>query len=154
MAAQKWEITFVKAQLRLTSQKLGHLQEKNDSKGSITRRDIATLLAQGNVGLARTKAHSLFMEENLSDVLEILEMHVGVILEHIMELEHNTPSPAVIEAAASIIFASPRVDSQDLQVVRELLVNRLGPDFARASVGNRDRCVSDRVKSRSRSFPD
>ncbi|KAJ3854667.1 regulator of Vps4 activity in the MVB pathway-domain-containing protein [Lentinula lateritia] len=138
-------IWLFQAQLRLTSQRLGHLQEKNDSRGSITRRDIATLLQQGNVGLARVKAQNLFQDDIQGDVFEMLEMHVGVILEHIMELEHKSPSPAVIEAASSIIYASPRVDSRDLQVVRELLVNRMGSDFARASVGNRDRCVSDRI---------
>ncbi|KAJ4495657.1 regulator of Vps4 activity in the MVB pathway-domain-containing protein [Lentinula lateritia] len=145
MALPQWELTSVKAQLRLTSQRLGHLQEKNDSRGSITRRDIATLLQQGNVGLARVKAQNLFQDDIQGDVFEMLEMHVGVILEHIMELEHKSPSPAVIEAASSIIYASPRIDSRDLQVVRELLVNRMGSDFARASVGNRDRCVSDRI---------
>ncbi|KIK59802.1 hypothetical protein GYMLUDRAFT_1003603 [Collybiopsis luxurians FD-317 M1] len=142
MAPPLWEITSVKAQLRLTSQRLGHLQEKNDSKGSIIRRDIATLLQQGNVGLARVKAQNLYQEDVLGDVLEILEMHVGVILEHISELEYN---PAVIEAVSSIIFASPRVESKELQVVRELLVQRLGPDFTRASVGNKDQLVSDRI---------
>ncbi|KAJ3935262.1 MAG: regulator of Vps4 activity in the MVB pathway-domain-containing protein [Lentinula lateritia] len=142
MALPQWELTSVKAQLRLTSQRLGHLQEKNDSRGSITRRDIATLLQQGNVGLARVKAQNLFQDDIQGDVFEMLEMHVGVILEHIMELEHKSPSPAVIEAASSIIYASPRIDSR---VVRELLVNRMGSDFARASVGNRDRCVSDRI---------
>ncbi|KAF5391263.1 hypothetical protein D9757_001983 [Collybiopsis confluens] len=145
MAPQHWELTSVKAQLRLTSQRLGILQEKNDSKGSIVRRDIATLLEQGNVGLARVKAQNLFQEDILGDVLEILEMHVGVILEHISELDPNSPSPAVIEAASSIIFAAPRVESKDLQIVRELLVQRLGPDFARASIGNKDKCVSDRI---------
>ncbi|KAJ3916268.1 regulator of Vps4 activity in the MVB pathway-domain-containing protein [Lentinula edodes] len=138
-------IWLLQAQLRLTTQRLGHLQEKNDSRGSITRRDIATLLQQGNVGLARVKAQNLFQDDIQGDVFEMLVMHVGVILEHIMELEHKSPSPAVIEAASSIIYASPRVDSRDLQVVRELLVNRMGSDFARASMGNRDRCVSDRI---------
>ncbi|KAJ4488065.1 regulator of Vps4 activity in the MVB pathway-domain-containing protein [Lentinula aciculospora] len=145
MALPQWELNSVKAQLRLTSQRLGHLQEKNDSRGSITRRDIATLLQQGNIGLARMKAQNLFQEDIQGDVLEMLEMHIGVILEHIMELEHDSPSPAVVEAASSVIYASPRVGTKDLQVIRDLLVNRLGSDFARASVGNRDRCVSDRI---------
>lgn len=65
------------------------MQEKNDSRGSITRRDIATLLQQGNVGLARVKAQNLFQDDIQGDVFEMLEMHVGVILEHIMELEHK-----------------------------------------------------------------
>ncbi|KAJ3786155.1 regulator of Vps4 activity in the MVB pathway-domain-containing protein [Lentinula aff. detonsa] len=145
MALAQWELTSAKAQLRLASQRLGHLQEKNDSRGSITRRDIATLLQQGNAGLARVKAQNLYQDDIQGDAFEVLEMHVGVVLEHILELEHNSPGPAVIEAASSIIYASARVESKDLQLVRDLLVNRLGSDFVRASVGNRDRRVSDRI---------
>ncbi|KAJ3987134.1 regulator of Vps4 activity in the MVB pathway-domain-containing protein [Lentinula detonsa] len=145
MALAQWELTSAKAQLRLASQRLGHLQEKNDSRGSITRRDIATLLQQGNAGLARVKAQNLYQDDIQGDAFEVLEMHVGVVLEHILELEHNSPGPAVIEAASSIIYASARVESKDLQLVRDLLVDRLGSDFVRASVGNRDRRVSDRI---------
>lgn len=60
-----------------------------DSQGQITRRDIATLLQQGNVGLARAKAQKLVREDIYGDLLQTLEMLVGVILEHISELERK-----------------------------------------------------------------
>lgn len=68
-----------------------------------------------------------------------------------------------MEAAASIIYAAPHVESKgafhllsfaqtndvndtsDLQILRDILVQRLGADFARASVGNHDNYVSRRV---------
>lgn len=78
-----------KAQLRLTSQRLGQLQEKKDSQASITRRDIATLLQQGNVGLARAKAQKLISEDSIGDLLEILELHLGIVLEHVQELDQQ-----------------------------------------------------------------
>lgn len=65
------------------------MQSRKDSEGQITRRDIATLLSQSNVALARAKAQKLLREEAMSDVLETLEMHVGVILEHLGELENR-----------------------------------------------------------------
>lgn len=79
----------LQAQLRLTSQRLGQLQEKKDSQGQITRKDIATLLQQGNLGLARAKAHKLIQEDALGDLLEVLEMHVGLILEHFGEIDQR-----------------------------------------------------------------
>lgn len=81
--------TTPQVQLRLTSQRLGQLQEKKDSQGNITRRDIATLLQQRNIGLARAKAQNLIQEDALSDLLEILEMHTGLILEHFNELDQK-----------------------------------------------------------------
>jgi hypothetical protein len=77
------------AQLRLTAQRLGQLQSKKDSEGQITRRDIATLLYQNNVPIARAKAQKLIREDMLSDVLETLEMQIGVVLERFNELEQQ-----------------------------------------------------------------
>ncbi|KAF8894569.1 regulator of Vps4 activity in the MVB pathway-domain-containing protein [Infundibulicybe gibba] len=142
----KWDSMTVKAQLRFASQKLGQLQEKKDSQSTITRRDIATLLQQRHVALARAKAQKLIQDEVLGDILEMLEMHIGVILEHFNELEQRPdPTPVIVEAASSIIFAAPSIDSKDLKTVRDILVQRFGPDFARSASGNRDNHVSQRV---------
>ncbi|KAF5387100.1 hypothetical protein D9615_001614 [Tricholomella constricta] len=143
MANERWEPAFVKAQLRLTSLRLGQLQEKKDSQGAISRRDIATLLQQRNVGLARLKAQRLLQEDALGDLLEVLEMHVGQLLEHFNEIYQSTsPTPNVAEAASTIIYAAPHVDSKDLEIVSELLTQRLGPDFARSARGNHDSHVA------------
>ncbi|KAL6305401.1 regulator of Vps4 activity in the MVB pathway-domain-containing protein [Sparassis latifolia] len=141
-----WEPTRVKLQLRLTAQRLGQLQDKLEAQAQITRRDIATLLQQGNVALARAKAHKLINEDASGDLLQTLEMHVGVVLGHLNEFERSEPpSPVLVEAASSIIHATPQTQSRDLQVVRDLLIHRLGPDFARSAAGNRDHYVSSRV---------
>ncbi|KAK7014965.1 DUF292-domain-containing protein [Favolaschia claudopus] len=148
MAGSRWDPTSVKALFRLTSQRLGQLQEKKDSKASITRRDIATLLQQGNVGLARAKAQNLIQEDGVAgDLLEILEMHIGVLLEHFAEIDQQyVNSPVVLEAASSIIYAGgTQTESKELQTVREILVQRLGEDFARSAVLNSEHHVSSRV---------
>jgi hypothetical protein len=53
------------------------------------RADIATLIQQGNVPLARDKAERLMQEEVFGDLLGDLEMQVGLLLEHFRELEHG-----------------------------------------------------------------
>jgi hypothetical protein len=65
------------------------MQEKKDSQGQTTRRDIADLLQRGNVGLARAKAQNLIHEDSVADLLEALEMHVGLIVEHFAEIEQK-----------------------------------------------------------------
>ena len=72
--------------LRTTSQRLGHLQERKDSHGQLTRRDIATYLSQGHLALARAKAATLIQEDMMADLLEELEMLVGVVGSHVGEL--------------------------------------------------------------------
>ncbi|KAH7923526.1 hypothetical protein BV22DRAFT_1196659 [Leucogyrophana mollusca] len=141
-----WDPNAVKSLLRQTAQRLGQLQERKDSQGQITRRDIATLLQQGNIGLARAKAQNLIHDDATGDLLEMLEMHVGVLLEHLGELaEGRTPAPTTVEAASSIIFAAPHTESKDLNMVRGALVQRMGPHFARSASGNRDNHVSSRI---------
>ncbi|KAH7889329.1 regulator of Vps4 activity in the MVB pathway-domain-containing protein [Phlebopus sp. FC_14] len=135
----------LKALLRQTSQRLGQLQEKKDSLGQIARRDIATLLQEGNVGPARAKAQNLLRDDALGDLLEVLEMHVGLILEHHTELDPGrTPTPAVVEAAASIILAAPSIESKDLNLVRDVLIQRFGSAFSQ-SVHSTHSHVSPRV---------
>ena len=75
------------SQLRLTAQRLGQLQDKMESQAQITRKDIATLLQQDNVVVARAKAQKLMNEDALGDLLQTLEMHVGMIVGHLSELE-------------------------------------------------------------------
>ncbi|KAJ6455699.1 regulator of Vps4 activity in the MVB pathway-domain-containing protein [Mycena sanguinolenta] len=147
MAGARWDPTSVKALFRLTSQRLGQLQEKKDSQASITRRDIATLLQQGNVPLARAKAQNLIQEDVAGDLLETLEMHIGILLEHFNEVDQQfVNSPVVLEAASSIIFVgTAQTESRELEAVREILIQRLGEDFARSAVLNRDHHVASRV---------
>lgn len=81
-------------QMRLTAQRLGQLQDRMDSQAQITQRDIATLLQQGNVALARAKAQKLMRDDVKGDLMQTLEMHIGVILGHLNELERRCVSYA------------------------------------------------------------
>lgn len=78
--------------MRLTAQRLGQLQDRMDSQAQITQRDIATLLQQGNVALARAKAQKLMGDDVKGDLMQTLEMHIGVILGHLHELERRCVS--------------------------------------------------------------
>lgn len=80
---------LLQTQLRLTAQRLGLLQDKLEAQAQITRRDIAILLQQGNVAIARAKAQKLMKEDILSDLYQTMEMHVGVILGHLGEFERR-----------------------------------------------------------------
>ena len=88
------------AQLRLTAQRLGQMQDKMDAQGQITRRDVAYLLQQRNVAIARAKTQKLIRDDVYGDLLQTLEMLIGVLLEHIGELDHR------------YVFVQPRLRSR------------------------------------------
>ncbi|KAI5983056.1 regulator of Vps4 activity in the MVB pathway-domain-containing protein [Pisolithus albus] len=133
--------------LRTTSHRLCQLQERKDSQGQIIRRDIATLLYNGDVGLARAKAQNLMLEDRMGDLLEVLEMCVRVVLERVAELEKlgTQVSPVTTEAASTIVYAAPSTESKDLNLVRDVLVQRLGRAFAHSAVTNSKQTVAKQV---------
>jgi len=113
-------------QFRFAAQKLAQLQDKFESQAQITKGDIVTLLRRGNIGLARAKAESVIKDEIHADLLQTLEMYLGVLLEQFAEIEKKysnfcciaasshpldttrlIPSPPLVEAASGIIYAAP-----------------------------------------------
>lgn len=136
---------MTKVLLRSTSQRLGQIQERIDSQGQITRRDIATLLQQNNTALARAKAQNLIQDDTKGDLLEVIEMHVSMVIEHLGELdEERSPGPVLIEAAASIIAAAPSINIKELNVVRDMLIQRMHHHFS-SSPNNLEKHVPLRV---------
>ncbi|KAF9652839.1 hypothetical protein BDM02DRAFT_3265870 [Thelephora ganbajun] len=141
-----WDSAKARAQFRLAAQKLGQLQDKFESQAQITKGDISTLLRQGNIGLARAKAESVIKDEIHTDLLQVLEMYLGVVLEQFAEIEKKLiPGPPLVEAASGIIYAAPTLGIRELQMARDVLIQRLGKEFSRAVTGNKDRYVSSRV---------
>lgn len=113
-------------------QHLSQVQERKHSQHQITRRDVAKLLYGGNIVLARAKAQNLLQDDKMNDLLDVLALCVGTVLDHtskldngwvavltpqatcvnVMFLNHYRPSysRAVIEAASTIVYAAPRME--------------------------------------------
>ncbi|KAL5533129.1 hypothetical protein ACEPAF_4905 [Sanghuangporus sanghuang] len=142
-----WDPTRAKAQIRLAAQRLGQLQDRKDSLAHITSKDIATLLGHRNVSLARTKAQNLMNEDAVSNAMEVLEMYCALVLERFSELEKDELelNPSMVEAVATIIYAAPFTECQELLIVRGVLMDRLGPDFSQSALYNSDGHVSQRI---------
>ena len=76
-------------------------------------------------------------------------------------LYRGMPSPALVEAASTIIYSAPYINAKgtyktrllfseakrllDLDAVRNILLQYLGPEFTRSVMNNRDGYVSKRV---------
>lgn len=58
-----------------------------DAQAPVTGRDISILLQQGSTTLARAKAQKLIKDDIMGNLLELLEMQIGVLVERIEELE-------------------------------------------------------------------
>lgn len=58
-----------------------------DAQAPVTGRDISILLQQGSTTLARAKAQKLIKDDIMGNLLELLEMYIGVLVERIEEIE-------------------------------------------------------------------
>ncbi|TFK29830.1 hypothetical protein FA15DRAFT_751981 [Coprinopsis marcescibilis] len=155
MAALEWDPSAIRSHLRLTRQRLGQLQVKLDSEGNTTRKDIATLLQQGNVCLARAKAYKLVREDTYGDLLDLLENEIGTLLEHSGELDTSPiPTPTLAQPLSSIIFTAPYIPCKELAILRTTIIQRFGPEFATSAARNKDNCIHPRIaKLSSRPMP-
>ncbi|KAK2467004.1 hypothetical protein APHAL10511_001262 [Amanita phalloides] len=138
-----WDASSVKGQLKLTSQRLRQLQDRKDAQGRLIRKDIAILLRKRTIWLARLKAQSLLIEEASADLLERLEMYIGVLLEHFGELDMKSSlSPVLAEAVATIVHVAPHIECEDLQVTRNLFVGHIGVHSSSPATTRNDSRIS------------
>ncbi|PPR02198.1 hypothetical protein CVT24_011425 [Panaeolus cyanescens] len=148
-----WDTTSIKSQLRLSIQKLGQIQAKNDAQANISRADIATLIQQGDFLIAREKAEKVIQDEGFGDLLEELEAHVGTLIDNFGELENNLGFSSVLaEAAANVVYAAPHVPSKELEVASNFLRFAFRQDPIYASKRLED-FVSPRIRKSAPPLP-
>ncbi|KAJ3815613.1 DUF292-domain-containing protein [Lentinula aff. lateritia] len=152
-----WNSARAKVQLRLSVQRLRTLQEKKEAQAKSARRDIASLVERGKIETARIKVEGIIGEDIHLELLELLELYCELLLarfgllitSHYVDLNPSSsarePDPAVIEGVCSIIYAAPRTELKELNVLREILMHKYGRDFSAMIMENRGSCVSDRV---------
>ncbi|KAJ4485614.1 DUF292-domain-containing protein [Lentinula aciculospora] len=142
-----WNSAKAKVQLRLSVQRLRTLQEKKEAQAKSARRDIATLVERGKIETARIKVEGIIGEDIHLELLELLELYCELLLARFGVLDQNTrePDPAILEGVCSIIYAAPRTELKELNVLREILMHKFGREFSLQVMENRGSCVSDRV---------
>jgi hypothetical protein len=82
--------------LRTTNHRLGHLQARKDAAAQVIAREIADLLRRGQTNVARSKARQLLREDAAGKLLEVLEMHVGVVSGHLDDLSFGRVPPVYL----------------------------------------------------------
>lgn len=99
------------------------------------RKEIAQYLQTGQEAIARIKVEHVIREQNISAAYEILELFCEFLIARIPILESQRDCPSeLLEAVASIIFASPRCsDVPELLQVRNLFTTKYGKDFVAAA---------------------
>ncbi|WVQ75287.1 hypothetical protein IAR50_004901 [Cryptococcus sp. DSM 104548] len=128
-----WNGPRAKVQIKLSIQRLRTLQEKKHALAKASRRSIADLLAQGRVETCRLRVEGLIQDDIMVEMLEILELYCEKLQARFNMLDVSTasePDPSISDAVCAIVYAAPRTELKELQVLREILMHKFGRPFA------------------------
>ena len=119
---------------------------------------MAELLAQSRDASARIRVENIIHTDITVELMEILELYTELLLARAGLLDMRDKNikegtaqagddTGLEEAAASIIYSAPRLprDVRELGIVRNMLIERFGKEFAVRANDNHGNCVPARV---------
>ncbi|OCT47258.1 DUF292 domain protein [Cladophialophora carrionii] len=164
MPAASPQTVKLKSTLRLLIPRLRNAQKKDTALSVSARREMAELLAQSREASARIRVENIIHTDITVELMEILELYAELLLARAGLLDvrdknikegmtahinggDDDPTTGLEEAAASIIYSAPRLprDVRELGIVRNMLIDRFGKEFAVRANENQDNCVPARV---------
>ncbi|EMC95920.1 hypothetical protein BAUCODRAFT_509177 [Baudoinia panamericana UAMH 10762] len=154
MAPSSTLVNKIKVQLKLSVSRLRMVQQKDTALAKQQRRAMAQLLEQGKEESARIRVENIIRSDMNTELLEILELYCELLTARAGLLEQRECDPGLEEAVKSIIYAAPKIEGiKELSMVRQLLAEKYGKDFAIQATENSDGKVSERVAGRLKVEP-
>lgn len=128
-------LPLFQVQIRLSIQRLRNHQEKKLALAKKSRRDIADFLVKGRIETARLRVEGLIADDIYVELLELLELYAEKLQARFNLLDASSgtePDPSISDAVCAIVYAAPRTELKELQVLREILMHKYGRTFALA----------------------
>lgn len=121
------------------------VQQRDEQLGKTQRRAMAQLLEAGKVDSATIRVENIIRSDITSELHELLELYCELLLARAGLLDGPVCDPGLEEAVKSIIYAAPKTEIKELSVVRNMLADKYGKEFALTAMENTDGKVSDKV---------
>lgn len=121
------------------------VQHRDEALAKVARRTMAQLLDAGKEDSARIRVENIIRSDIATELHEILELYCELLIARAGLLDSHTCDPGLEEAVKSIIYAAPKTEIKELQIVRQLLGERYGKEFVMAAMDNTDSKVSPKV---------
>ncbi|EPE04973.1 increased sodium tolerance protein 1 [Ophiostoma piceae UAMH 11346] len=138
-------VTKLKVQLKLSIARLRMVQTRDEALAKVARRTMAQLLDNGKEDSARIRVENIIRSDITTELHEILELYCELLIARAGLLDSHVCDPGLEEAVKSLIYAAPKTEIKELQVVRQLLGERYGKEFVIAAMENTDSKVSPKV---------
>ncbi len=122
------------------------VQKRDEALAKTQRRAMAQLLELGKADSARIRVENIIRSDIITELHEVLELYCELLLARAGLLDASPAcDPGLEEAVQSILYAAPKTEIKELQVVRGLLAEKFGKEFVLRAMENSDGRVSERV---------
>ncbi|CAH9115866.1 unnamed protein product [Cuscuta epithymum] len=131
-----------RATASLAVSRVAVLKKQRHARCSIARSDVLQLLHLSHHQRALLRVEQVIKEQNMLDVLLVVEGYCYLLLERVIQLEHQKDCPDELkEAISSLIFAASRCgDFPELQELQVLFSTKFGKEFTARAVDLRNNC--------------
>lgn len=137
----------IKPYLKMAVQRLQIAKNKKVNLSKHSKREIANLLRADKEEMARIKAEHIVREDFTIEAYEMLELLCELLHERIRLITNSSKEPPsdLMEAISGIVWASTRIDNEELQVVRKQLAKKFGQKFIKSIIDNSSQMVNPRL---------
>ena len=118
---------------------------RNKKVDSIKKKklEIVKCLKENNLDVAKAKMDSLIREEDYITVYDIIVPLLEILKERVTYIIANNECPPDLRAQLdSIIYASTRLEVEELVIIRDLIMRRYGAAYIEKADNNADRLVN------------
>jgi len=132
--------------LKLAMSRIKLQKNKRDNLVKNGKREVADFLRLGKEGDARVRVENVIKDDFSIETLELMELFCELMMSRLTSIQSSKECPADLkEAICTIIYAAPRLDIQELSVIREQFIVKFGKHFAQEAMSNQNNCVNARV---------
>lgn len=126
-------------------------QMASNKKGAILKqnmREVAVLLAEEppKEEKARIKAEALIRDDYMIEAYDILSLNCELLSERLKLISFSKECPPDLKSSvATLMYATPRVDIPELQIIRKQFRAKYGKKFEEEAMANAEGVLNERV---------
>ena len=140
---KQYTISEVKTYIMIIQNRLSLYRNKKVDSIRKKKKEVEKSLRENNLDVAKAKMDSIIREEDMMTVYDILYPLCEILKERVTYIMSSAECPPDLRAQLdSIIYASTRVEIQELYVLRDFILTKYGSNYLQKADTNADKLVN------------
>ncbi|KAH8862986.1 IST1 like [Schistosoma japonicum] len=134
MFSSACEYTKLRTNIKLSIERLKHIQEKKSENSKRNCRDIADLLKDNKADRARIKVQQIIRDNYRVEAMDIIQTYLELVNENFgLIRDSKTPDLSLEMPIATILWSNPRIRNEikELDAVAQQLGRKFGANYVR-----------------------